>query len=71
MSFKDQTAAFFDELGHIRDAEQKVRESQEQQGGDGSGPYSNMLTQDETPADYRPTEFPEPNDPDVILRGLP
>lgn len=30
-----------------------------------------LLTQDETPSDYRPTEFPEPNDPDIILRGQP
>jgi hypothetical protein len=69
VAFSDQTAAFFDELSSILDEEQRVREKHLEGMSDGQGPYSNLLTQDETPyAHYNPIALEEPP-PEVITRG--
>lgn len=69
MSFSSQTAAFFDELSSILDSEQKAREKHLEGISDGQGPYSNLLTQDETPySHYNPVALEEPP-PEVIVRG--
>jgi hypothetical protein len=69
VAFSDQTSAFFDELSSILDADQKKREAHLEGQSDGQGPYSNLLTQDETPyVSYNPIALEEPP-PEVIVRG--
>lgn len=72
MGFRDQTAAFFDELGKIREGQQEHKEEDMGQAWkDGKGVYHGMLLENETPLDFRHSQFPEPNDPQIILRGGP
>jgi len=72
IGFGERTAAFFDELDKIRSSQQaKKEEDMGQAWKDGRGIYHGMLLENETPLDFRPTQFPEPNDPQVVLRGLP
>jgi hypothetical protein len=73
MSFAQQTSSFFDELERIFD-DQAAQRSQymDVHHPSGPGPYSNLLTQDETPTDWRPVnEAPQASEPEVILRGVP
>jgi hypothetical protein len=67
MSFKDQTLSFFDELTAMLDEQQKGREEQMDAQNTGQGPYSNLLTQDETPTETPPPE--EQPEPEVITRA--
>jgi hypothetical protein len=66
-SFRDQTAAFFDELSKIQAAKQKAVD----ENFDASGrPFSNLLTQEDEPTDYYPWRPAAPIDePEIILGG--
>ena len=73
MSFAQQTSSFFDELARIQEEQKGARDQHMgERHPSGPGPYSNMLTQDETPSDWRPIhEFPNYLEPEIIVRGLP
>ena len=73
MSFTQQTSSFFDELERIYDSKAEERsQMMDTHQPSGPGPYSNLLTQNETPTDWRPVnEAPQYNEPEIILRGLP
>lgn len=62
MSFRDQTVAFFDELGCIL---KKKREGKPLENN--PRPFQTMLTQDDEPIDSEYAEMPE-EDPEVITR---
>jgi hypothetical protein len=65
MAFREETAAFFDELTNIVDEQMKDR----QQGMEASNesPFSSMLTRDEEPI-IPQQEVLEPFEPEVITR---
>ena len=62
MSFREQTAAFFDELSNIIGKREKGKRQE-----NNPRPFSSQLTQDDEPWDYDYTDMPD-EDPEVITR---
>ena len=68
--FNETTAAFFDELQKIRDAQREaVAKDRKGNYADTGSPFSNLLTQDEEPTTYNPRPVGQIDDPEVILGG--
>lgn len=69
-TFNTRSRAFFDELKAIlQQRRRRLDESGDRRDRDTVGPYSNLLTQDETPGDWYRNVPPDPTQPEVIVRG--